>query len=170
MFYNTPYDSARIAEWYMSQPETGSQDATRTWEKLIPIGYEQAERIMKLPRYKGLHVIYELGQRYRTATEMINDIRDNHQLAISADNTRHPIFSHDDTMAGRLWHDLSHDLAYENGANFTYQGEVKVYQEQIKHIVGNPYYKQLQHALFVDVLGQAAACVETGHFQVQKIY
>lgn len=170
MYYQTPYDSARIAEWYCSQPETGSDKAKRIWTKLIPVGYQQAQRLLALPRYKGLNLIYEKGQRYKTASEMVNDIRDNHQLVISSDNTRHPIFSHDDTMVGRVWHDLAHDLAYEHGASFTYQGEVKVYQEQLKHIEHSPDFAELQHALFVDVLGQAAVTIEGGYFPVQKIF
>lgn len=170
MYYNTPYDSARIAEWYLSQPETGSQNATRQWERFIPIGYQQSSRLLALPRYKDLTIIYELGQRYKTASEMINDIRDNKQLAISADNTRHPVFSHADTMVGRIWHDLAHDLAYEDGANFSYQGEVKVYQEQLKHLADLPDFELFRHCLFVDVLGQAAVTCEAGYFPVQKIY
>lgn len=170
MFYNSLYDSSRIAEWYCSQPETGSETAKATWQKLIPVGYQQADRLLALPRYKGLTIIYELGQRYKTASEMVNDIRYNKQLVISADNTRHPIFNHADTMAGRLWHDLAHDLAYEKGASFTYRGEVEVYKEQLAHLVGHPEFIELRHALFVDVVGQAAVTTEAGHFPVQKIF
>jgi hypothetical protein len=170
MYYHSPYNSQAIAEWYCSQPETGSEYAKSLWQRFIPIGYQQASRLLALPRYKGLTLIYEKGQRYKTASEMINDIRDNHQLAISSDNTRHPIFSHDDTMVGRVWHDLAHDLAYEQGADFTYQGEVKVYQEQLRHVMYKPNFAELRHALFVDVLGQAAVTIEGGYFPIQKIF
>lgn len=170
MFYYRTYESANIAESYCSQPETGSEYAKTVWKKLIPVGYEQAKRLLALPRYKGLTLIYEKGQRYKTATEMINDIRDNKQLVISSDNTRHPIFSHDDTMTGRVWHDLAHDMAYEAGADFTYPGEVQVYQEQLRHIEHSPNFVELRHAIFVDVLGQASVVIEDGYFPVQKIF
>ena len=169
MYYQTPYASDKIAEWYIKQPETGSNAARDIWQRFIPVGYQQTAKLLALPRYKGLHIIYELGQRYKTATEMINDIRDNHQLVISSDNTRHPIFSHEDTMVGRVWHDLAHDMAYENGADFTYQGEVQVYLEQLRHIHNNPDFVNLRHALFVDVLGQASVVIEAGYFPVQKV-
>lgn len=170
MYTSTPYESAKIAEWYVSQPETGSDTARRIWQEFIPVGYQQCSRLLALPRYKGLQVIYELGQRYKTATEMINDIRDNNQLVISSDNTRHPIFSHEDTMVGRVWHDLAHDLAYEKGADFTYQGEVQVYFEQLRHVQDYKNFERIKHALFVDVLGQASVAIEGGYFPVQKIF
>ncbi len=165
---HNPYAANAIARYYHKQP-VSSHRAVRKWNILIEESYKQTARILALPLYKNLTIQFETGQKYHDALTMCQDI-DRGLLVISSDNTRHPVFSHEDTMVGRIWHDLAHHLALRDGSDFTYKGEVITYFEQLKHISQHPYYEDVKHALFVDVLGQAAFQTETGAFPVQKIF
>ena len=80
-----------------------------------------------------------------------------------------PVFSPEDNHYFRIWHDLAH---FDACADFTYVGEVEVYERQETHLKEYSQYPfaGIRHALFVEVLGQAASYIANGVFNEQKVF
>ena len=162
MFYHVPYAKDNIAQWYKHAPVFDPK-AKPQWEILAKEAHKQVERLLKIYDIELLRVT---GQPYNDVYDMFDDI-DAGKLMISVDNSEHPVFALEDNIAFRTWHDLAHHEVY---ADFSYTGEVKTYEKQLAHVekFSEFPYKDIRHALFVEVLGQAASYMCTGTFAQQK--
>lgn len=165
MFYHVPHAMDNIAAWYDNAPVIG--DKSYAWHTLASESTAQVNRLLNGP-YAGLEILRVTGQPYDSYLDMFDDI-DKGILLVSTDNSFHPIFTLEQNIEFRIWHDLAHREAY---ANFTYKGEVETYNKQLEHIVdfSDGIYRDLRHALFVEVLGQAASMIVNGKFNVQKVF
>lgn len=164
MFYHVPYALDNIAQWYRSAPAF-VEDTKVQWVMLAQESHKQVERLFKIYDVELLRVT---GQPYADCYEMFDDI-DAGKLMVSIDTSEHPVFTLEDNIAFRIWHDLAHHEAY---ADFSYHGEVETYEQQLAHIerFSNFPYKDVRHALFVEVLGQAASAIVAGTFAQQKVF
>lgn len=164
MYYHIPHAIDNIAKWYDSAPDR-EESQVKYWHYL---GWETDSQVTRLMKEFDIEILRVTGQPYSDAWEMFADI-ENGQLQVSIDNLEHPVFDLETNFNFRVWHDLAH---YEARSDFSYYGEVRAYEMQLGHIAEFaelPYYG-LRHALFVEVLGQAASRIANGKFNTQKVF
>lgn len=166
MFYHVPYAMDNIAKWYDAAVTDNSDTVRQKWVHLAHESRLQAERLMN--RYDIKEVLNVGGQPYSEVMDMFEDI-ERGVLQVSTEHSEHPVFSVEDNFYFRIWHDLAHFQAF---ADYTYTGEVKTYVAQAAHLEELSQYPfaGVRHALFVEVLGQAASAVVNGIFNEQKIF
>lgn len=153
-----------IAEWYETEPST-INDETRAHYKAFVRECHYMARVMA-ERYQVQMEAVE-GQPYNVPSEMFDDIEKNHRLRISVDNCNHPLMPLSDTLALRVWHDLTH---YEIKSGFGFVGEYNTYVRQAEHVNGLPNAADLEHVLFCDIVGQVAWGMVHNAFPPQKVF
>jgi hypothetical protein len=165
MYYHIPYAQDNIAAWYSEATSEINVNTTRQWSALGRESYAQGNRLLGL---HGLELLRVTGQPYDSSDEMFEDI-ERGVLQVSTDHSGHPLLNFNDNLHFRVWHDMAH---YEAKADFTYAGEVRTYLKQLQHVsdFSSHPFNDMRHALFVEVLGQAACQVITGVFPVQKVF
>lgn len=156
-----PEDIA-VAKEYDAAPLV-DDEAVPAWRELITHVKDDVTRNI-LPR---LRVEYVTGQPYANHLEMNADIAQG-VLRVSKDNADHPVWSPEDNLLFRVWHDYHHH--FETGADFSLEGEWTATQAALGQ-AGMGLSPKSRAALGVEVHGQAAAAIaHTGEFQPQKIY
>lgn len=153
-----------ISDWYDKTPSIINEQTVTMYHCFSNECHDQAKWLTKKHNVK---IELVTGQPYLTLEEMSADIRQG-ILKITTDNTNHPIMFLEDTIALRIWHDLTH---YEIQANFGFYGEVRTYEAQCLHVETswrNQVY--LQHVLYCDIVGQVANGLVHRVFPEQKVF
>lgn len=147
-----------VAKQYDAAPVM-DPEAVPAWRDLMAHVRQDVE-LNILPK---LNVEEVHGQPYANAAEMNADIANGH-LKVSVDNSEHPVWTPQENILFRIWHDYRQH--FENGADFSLEGEWKAFKRAEE---GMP--AAARDALHVEIYGQAAAATaHSGEFQVQKIY
>lgn len=151
-------EDVAVAKEYDAAP-TVDPEAVPAWRELMDRVRQDVETKI-LPNLQVEHVN---GQPYASAEEMNRDIAAGH-LKVSVDNSDHPVWTQDENVLFRIWHDYNQH--YLNGADFSLEGEWKAFKTAEQGM--SPLARK---ALQVEIYGQAAAAVaHSGEFQVQKIF
>lgn len=147
------------AQRYNAAPEF-DPDAVPLWDNLISDverRYDEIAQDIKI-------IPVNDDAPYKSAQEMIEDIQRNKQLKVSALHNEHPLWTPEQNLKFRAVHDF--DGHFQSGADFTLQGEKRAFDSHAKTLQSD----EARQALEVEVLGQAAAAVQSGKFQVQKVF
>jgi hypothetical protein len=153
-----------ISDWYDNTPSVLNEETVGIWRELARESAEQADRMMS--KYNVNLSIVD-GQPYNNLQEMSADIGKG-RIAISRDNSSHPVFNEYETISLRIWHDLTH---YEIQSNFSFLGECATYRRQVEHTgFSHRNTFHLQHALYCDIVGQVANGLVHRVFPEQKVF
>lgn len=82
-------------------------------------------------------------------------------LYVSDCHHNHPVFSREDNLRFRVWHDTGH---LKRQRDFTPDGEVQLFIDQANDLAGLPNGKALVEALFSESVYQLAACIHLDGF------
>ncbi len=109
---------------------------------------------------------------YATAEEQAEDIASGH-FTVSTANSEHPIWSVQQNVNFRIWHDVEGHTGWVDGApvagapvyGFDRAGEVAAYNRSVETL---PY--NLKPVLFVESMGQLGGLIVSGTFPSQNCY
>ena len=168
MFYHVPYALDNIAAWYDNAPSGNTDARALALAQWYNLALETQAQVTRLLCKYDIEILRVTGQPYNDVQDMFDEI-DSGKLQVTSDNSSHPAWLEDTSFNFSVWHDLAH---YEAFSSFEYGGEVKAYEKQLEHIELYSVlpYKDLRHALFVEVLGQAASMIWNGKFSTQKVF
>jgi hypothetical protein len=108
------------------------------------------------------YTIEKAAQPYDSASQMVDDYRNNNRLYISADFSDHPVFSLEENIMFRTVHDfIVHILG---GHPFGLHGEIASYNRHSK--LAPP---DALPALFTEIVGQVCYHEVFGRFPTQKV-
>ena len=158
---NLTHENMQDALAYMSAKDGSADPAVRAgWEKLIKQIETQFDEMGK-----NLKVEYVDGQPYKSAEEMVADVKSTGTLKISKDFNEHPVFSPDQNLKFRAVHDYYGHI--QPGHDFSMAGEQGTFDSS-KHMIQG---EDAQNAMRVEVLGQASSMLASGgKFPKQKIF
>ena len=156
---------AEISAYYDKHHTVVDSRTCLLWNTLSAISKLEAERLQH--KY-NVTVKYVTGQPYDSESAMFADI-ENGILLVSTENTDHPIMSIQDTLNGRVWHDLTH---YEIKSNFGFEGEVATYKRQVTHVQWHypEFVAVAKHTLYLDIVCQVASGLTYQQFPEQKAF
>ena len=147
---NMTHEDLHDAFAYTGAKDESAEPAVRkAWEDLMKQVEAQFDKM-------GVKVEHVDGQPYASAEEMIADFKRTGVLKISKDFNEHPVFSPDQNLKFRAWHDYKGHI--EPGHTFGMAGERGTFDSS-KHLVQG---EDAQNALRVEVLGQAASRLASG--------
>lgn len=156
---------SKLSAWYDAHDTVVNKETLRLWGILSDLSKQHAQRLCA--KHK-VTVTETTGQPYDSETAMFHDIKQG-CLLISTDNVDHPIMTLQETVQGRIWHDLTH---YEEQTNFSFQGETDTYFGQVNQVKQyNPQFLDVaKHTLYLDIVCQLASGKIYQKFPEQKVF
>ncbi len=150
---SSPNCQNRLAIHYLKSPgDTLNDSDKKGFSKWVSQLYQE------LP----FPVEYVVGQPYKTAAEMTEDVRQKGVLKISTDFNNPVVLSPQDNFYFRATHDSHHILG---GWDFSWEGELAACQ-YFCTLTNNSLYHRI---LFSELILQAASCLHLGGFTEQKL-
>ena len=148
--------ASKVSDAYQARPMVESEYVS-SWKALIA----HVERMFEQMKSR-IEVEFVDEDPYKSEAEVSADIRDNKRLKIYSGGTSHPIWTPEQNLKFRAYHDyLSH---FSGGHQFGLKGEIAAYNQHMKMCP-----KEGQLALFTEIIGQASTAEKTGKFPPQKI-